>query len=105
MDLFAGNRSFQVSRCVTVTENVSVLVCVPVSPAGEGNPVINHHVKISATATEEVSVLLQISEYNSFFQHSGIAGPWAWTLDSENAGLWTDIAIQKHKKIYRFGLA
>ena len=54
-------------RCVTVTENVSVLVCVPVSPAGEGNPVINHHVKISATATEGVSVSLQTSEYNSLF--------------------------------------
>ncbi len=29
-------------------------------------------------------------------RHSGIAGPWTWTLDPENAGLWTDIAIQKH---------
>ena len=36
--------------------------------------------------------------------HSGIAGPWAWILDPENAGLWTDIAIQKHKKISHFGL-
>ncbi len=36
--------------------------------------------------------------------HSGIAGPWAWTLDPENAGLLTDISIQKHKKIYHFGL-
>ncbi len=36
--------------------------------------------------------------------HSGIAGPWAWTLDLENAGLWNDISIQKHKKIYHFGL-
>ncbi len=31
--------------------------------------------------------------------HSWIAGPWAWTLDPENAGLWTNISIQKHKKI------
>ncbi len=35
---------------------------------------------------------------NTVKGHSGIAGPWAWTLDPENTGLWTDITIQKHKK-------
>ncbi len=64
-----------------------------------------HHVgEIYQTWKYDFGPFLAILVQLTTNRHSAIAGPWAWTLDPENAGLWTDIAIQKHQKIYHFGL-
>ncbi len=44
-------------------------------------------------------VEVSTKKHHAFLGHSGIAGPWAWTLDSEmldSGPIFPEISAQKH---------